>query len=135
MKWFGQDVFIAAEHTGPLSDPAYVKARRDATTIARQAINHALAAHDLDAIIAPTNSPAWTTDLVNGDHFLLGSSSPAAISGYPDITVPAGYSDGLPVGMSLMAGKWSEPKLIALAYAWEHATQVRRPPQFLPHIP
>ena len=134
MRWFGQDVFLAAQHTGSLSDPAYRKARHDATTIARQAINNTLAAHHLDAIIAPTNSPAWTTDLVNGDHFLIGSSSPSAISGYPSITVPAGYSDGLPVGMSFIAGKWAEPKLIALGYAWEQATHVRRPPHFLSHI-
>jgi amidase len=134
MKWFGQDVFISAQHTGPLSDPEYVKARHDATTIARRAINDTLAAHNLDAIIAPTNSPAWTTDLVNGDHFLIGSSSPSAISGYPSITVPAGYSDGLPIGMTFIASKWSEPKLIRLGYAWEHATHVRKPPQFLAHI-
>jgi amidase len=135
MKWFGQDVFIAAQHTGPLSDPAYRKARHDATSIARQAIDQTLAAHNLDAIIAPTNSPAWTTDLVNGDHFLIGSSSPSAISGYPSITVPAGYADGLPVGMSMIAGKWSEPTLIRLGYAWENATHVRHAPRFLPHIP
>jgi amidase len=82
-------------------------------------------------VLAPTNSPAWTTDLVNGDHFLLGSSSPAAISGYANISVPAGYSHGLPIGMSLIGGRWQEPRLIALAYAWERATHVRTPPRFL----
>jgi amidase len=135
MKWFGQDVFLAAQATGPLSDPAYVKARHDATAIARHAIDSTMAKYDLDAVIAPTNSPAWTTDLVNGDHFSIGSSSPSAISGYPSITVPAGYIDHLPVGMSFIAGKWSEPQLLALSYAWEHATNIRQRPLFLPTEP
>ena len=103
--------------------------------IARAAIDDTLAAHHLDAIIAPTNSPAWTTDLVNGDAFLLGSSSPAAIAGYPDVSVPAGYSHGLPVGVTFIGGQWDEPGLISLAYAWEHATHIRRAPQFLPSVP
>jgi amidase len=136
MRYFGQEVFLASQATsGSLTDPTYLKARRGATSIARKAINSTLTAHRLDAIIAPTNSPAWTTDLVNGDHFLLGSSSPAAIAGYANITVPAGYSFGLPVGVSFIGGRWAEPKLIGLAYAWEHATHVRKPPQFLPTLP
>jgi amidase len=81
--------------------------------------------------VAPTNSPAWTTDLANGDDFLLGSSSPSAISGYPNLTVPAGYSDGLPVGVSFIGRRWAEPQLVRLARAWERATDVRRPPRFL----
>jgi hypothetical protein len=81
-----------------------------------------------------TNSPAWTTDLVNGDNFILGSSSPAAISGYANVTVPAGYSHGLPIGVSLIGGRWPEPRLLALAYAWERATHVRMPPRFLPTL-
>jgi hypothetical protein len=85
--------------------------------------------------MAPTNSPAWTTDLINGDHFLIGSSSPAAIAGYANITVPAGMVFHLPVGVSLMGGRWDEPKLISLAYAWEQATHIRRPPTFLPTTP
>jgi amidase len=135
MHWFGQEVFLAAQATGSLSDPAYLKARHDATTIARNAIDSTLQKYHLDAVIAPTNSPAWTTDLINGDHFLLGSSSPSAVSGYPSLTVPAGYSLHLPIGMSLIGGKWSEPRLIALAYSWEQATHVRKPPQFRPSIP
>jgi amidase len=113
----------------------YKKARADATSIAQHAIDDTMAKFHLDAIIAPTNSPAWTTDLVNGDHFLVGSSSPSAIAGYASITVPAGYSFSLPVGVSFIAGKWSEPELIKLAYAWEHATHIRRAPLFLPTLP
>jgi amidase len=135
LLYFGQGVFEQAQATGTLADPAYLKARHDATSIAQHAIDDTLAANHLDAIIAPTNSPAWTTDLINGDHFSIGSSSPAAISGYASITVPAGASFDLPVGVSFIGGKWAEPKLIALAYAWEQATHFRKPPQFLPSIP
>jgi amidase len=124
-----------AQDTDGLSDPAYQKARSDATSIAQQAIDDTLAKYHLDAIIAATNSPAWKTDLVHGDQFLVGSSSPAAISGYASITVPAGYSSSLPVGVSFIAGRWSEPELIKLGYSWEQATHIRRPPQFLPTLP
>jgi amidase len=136
MQFFGQEVFLQSNATsGDLTDPTYLKARHDATSIARKSIDDTMAAHHLDAILAPTNSPAWTTDLVNGDHFLLGTSTPAAVAGYGSITVPAGFSDHLPVGMSLIAGRWSEPKLISLAYAWEQATHIRQAPRFLPTEP
>jgi amidase len=136
MRFFGQEVFLESQATsGDLTDPTYRKARHDATTIAQNGIDNTMAAHHLDAIIAPTNSPAWTTDLINGDHFLLGSSSPAAVAGYGSITVPAGFSHHLPIGMSLIAGRWSEPRLISLAYSWEQATHVRRAPRFLPTVP
>ena len=134
LQYFGQETFLASQARGPLTDPAYVEARRKATTVARQAIDDTLARYDLDSIIAPTNSPAWRTDLENGDDFLVGSSSPAAISGYPNITVPAGYSTHLPVGVSFIGSRWAEPRLLALAHAWERATQVRRKPRFLPTI-
>ena len=135
LRYFGQETFLQAQARGPLTDAAYVKARQNATSIARRAINSTLRKYQLDAIIAPTNSPAWTTDLINGDHFLVGSSSPSAISGYPSITVPAGYSFHLPVGVSFIGGRWSEPELISLTYAWEQATHVRRQPQLLPTTP
>jgi amidase len=134
MPYFGQEIFQLAQDTDGLSDPAYQKARSDATSIAQQAIDDTLAKYHLDAIIAATNSPAWKTDLVHGDQFLVGSSSPAAISGYASITVPAGYSSSLPVGVSFIAGRWSEPELIKLGYSWEQATHIRRPPQFLPTL-
>jgi amidase len=92
-----------------------------------------MAANNLDAIVAPTNNPAWVTDPVNGDSFegFVSSSSLGAISGYPDITVPEGYVGPLPIGVSFMGGRWDEPQLIAIAYAYEQATHVRVPPQFL----
>jgi len=90
--------------------------------------------HKLDALIAPTNGPSWTIDLVNGDHFGGGSSEPAAISGYPNISVPAGYVQGLPVGISFFGRAWSEPTLIKLAYAYEQATKHRKAPGFLKEI-
>ena len=94
-----------------------------------------LAQDDLDAIVAPTGSPAWTTDLVNGDHFLGASSGPAAIAGYPLISVPAGDAFGLPVGLTFMGTAYSEPTLIKLASGFEQATQARQRPEFLPTLP
>ncbi len=136
LRYFGQETFEQAQATsGDLTDPTYLKARRTATSLARRSIDETLAKHTLDAIIAPTNSPAWTTDLVNGDHFLLGSSTPAAVSGYPSITVPMGNSFGLPVGLSFIGTRWSEPKLLGLAYSFERHTHARRAPQFLPTLP
>jgi amidase len=135
LKWFGQEIFEIAQGLGPLTDPAYIQARADATSIAQAAIDDTLAANDLDAIIAPTNEPMWTTDLINGDHFTIGTSSPAAIAGYANITVTAGSAFGMPVGVSFIGGNWDEPKLIGLAYAWEQATKLRKAPKFLPTVP
>jgi len=87
--------------------------------------------HSLDAIISPTGSPAWKTDLTNGDNFILGSSSPAAISGYPNVTIPMGFIDELPVGISIYGRAWSESVLIEIAFAYEQQTKHRREPQFL----
>ena len=99
-----------------------------------EGIDRVMDAHSLDAIVAPTGGPAWVTDLVNGDHFGGGSSGFAAVAGYPNITVPAGYVFGLPVGLSFFGRAWSEPTLIRLAYAFEQATLHRRPPGFLPTV-
>lgn len=128
MQWFGQDIFIASEHAPSITSSSYLEARRTATIYAQRGINQTMRKYHLDAILAPTNSPAWTTDLINGDHFMLGSSTPAAVSGFANVTVPAGYSHGLPIGMSLVGGKFDEPQLISLAYAWEQATHIRHKP-------
>ena len=133
LRYFGQETFTQSQARGPLTDPAYVKARHDATTIARQSIDSTMRRYRLDAVIAPTNSPAWKTTLGKGDAFVLGSSSPSAISGYPSITVPAGYAGRLPVGLSFIGSRWSERKLISLASSWEHATQVRHKPRYRLH--
>jgi amidase len=88
----------------------------------------------LDALVAPTSNPAWVTDLINGDHFTGASSTPAAVAGYPNINVPAGFYADLPVGISFFGRAWSEPKLIAIAYSFEQLTNHRRPPRFIPTL-
>jgi amidase len=122
LNHFGQELFEAAEATsGDLSEPGYVEARAAATRIARSGLDAALGVHRLDAVVALTGHPAWLTDHVLGDYHTWATSSPAAVSGYPSITVPAGLVRGLPVGLSFMGPAWSEPRLIALAYAFEMA--------------
>jgi amidase len=136
MPFFGQETLIAAEKKGPLTSPAYRKALVTCRTRSRAGgLDAVINRLRLDAIVAPTGSPAWTTDLVNGDHFLGASSTPAAVSGYPSITVPAGFTHGLPVGISFIGPAWGEAKLIQYAFAYEQATHHRKPPQFLPTAP
>jgi amidase len=131
LPWFGQQLMIKAEARGPLTDPVYRKARADARRLAGpEGIDAALAAHHLDALVAPTTGPAWTIDLVNGSHFPGGSAGEAAVAGYPDISMPMGFVHGLPVGISFFGTKWSEPTLISIASGFEHATRARRPPTF-----
>ena len=126
---FGQEIFEeAAVTSGDLSDPEYLELRGAATRLAVSALEAPVREHELDVIVSLTGSPAWLTDYVLGDHFIFGSSAPAAVSGWPSITVPAGYVSGLPVGISFTGPPWSEPRLIALAYAFEQATGVRRVP-------
>jgi amidase len=133
MPYFGQEIFIRAEAKGPLTDKAYKDALKNNLRLSRdQGIDAVIRKHKLDAIVAPTGGPSWPTDLVNGDHFTGSSSTPAAVAGYPNINVPAGYVFGLPVGISFFGTAYSEPTLIKLAYAFEQATKFRKPPQFLP---
>lgn len=133
LKYFGQEHLEAAAAKGGLSDTAYVNARQRMLEGRRQlGIDRVMDEHGLDAIIGPTNGPAWKTDLINGDTFLIGVSSPAAQSGYPSITVPMGFVDDLPVGMSIFGRGWSEGVLIEIAYAYEQATLHRKAPQYLP---
>ncbi|HKL53010.1 MAG TPA: amidase family protein, partial [Wenzhouxiangellaceae bacterium] len=129
MPWFDQEIFEQAQAKGPLSDEAYKEALAAAHQATRaDGIDKLLAEHDLDALIAPTGSAAWTIDLINGDHFIGGSSSLAAISGYPNITVPMGQVHGMPVGLSIFGAKFSEPVLVEIASGYEHAAGGFRPP-------
>jgi amidase len=128
MPFFAQELFVRAQAKGPLTDAAYVKAAEKARRLAREGIDGPLAQHRLDAIIAPTGSPPWLTDTVNGDSFQGASSSPAAVAGYPSITVPMGFVQGLPVGLSFVGAAWTEGKLLRLAYGFEQRTHHRRPP-------
>jgi amidase len=126
---FGQETFEAAEATsGNLADPGYLAVRREATRLARDAIAAPLAEHGVEAIVALTANPACLTDYVLGDHDVFHTSGPAAVAGCPSVTVPAGHVSGLPVGLSFTGPRWSEPRLIALAYAFEQATQARQVP-------
>ncbi|MGB7212308.1 MAG: amidase [Gemmatimonadales bacterium] len=136
MPWFGQEEFLKAEARGPITEKAYRSARGKCVELSRKAgIDAVMAAHRLDALVAPTGNPAWPTDLVNGDHFTGGSSTPAAVAGYPSITVPMGSVTGLPVGLSFIGGAWSEGTMIRVGFAFEQATQARRAPEFLPTLP
>lgn len=133
---FGQETFEQAEATKGLSDPAYVAAAAKAKRLAgAEGIDALLAQHRLDAIVAPTGSPAWTSDTVLGDHFVGASSGLAAVAGYPNITVPMGQVRGLPVGLSIFGAAWSEAKLISIAYAFEQRTKARRPPTYQATLP
>ena len=133
MPYFGQDFFLKAEAKGPLDSKEYIEALEKNHQLARKdGIDATMEKHNLDALVGPTGGPAWLTDLVDGDHFGGGSSGAAAVAGYPNVTVPAGFVFGMPVGISFFGRAWSEPTLIKLAYAYEQATRHRRPPAFAP---
>ncbi|HYW96835.1 MAG TPA: amidase [Bacteroidales bacterium] len=135
MPYFGQEILVMAEKKGPLTEKAYKDALAKSHRVSRdEGIDATMKKHNLDAIIAPTGGPAWTTDVLNGDHDTGGSSSPAAMAGYPDITVPAGYIYDLPIGISFFGAAWSEPKLLKYAYAFEQATKARRKPAFRANV-
>lgn len=130
MRYFDHDLLISANEKGDLDSEEYQKALDRMLKYTREeGIDKVMAEHDLDAIIGPTGGPAWKTDLINGDNFAVSSSSPAAQSGYPNITVPMGFVDGLPVGISFFGRAWSEPELIEIAYAFEQASKVRKAPK------
>jgi len=132
---FGQEIFQAAEATsGDLADPVYAELRGAASRLARTAVETPTVEHKLDAIFSLTANPAWLTDYVLGDHSVFGTSRPGAVSGWPTVSVPFGYVYGLPVGVSFIGPRWSEPRLLALAYAFEQATSSRRAPGLRPSI-
>jgi amidase len=135
MPFFGQEIMLQAQKKGPLTDKKYRDAlAKDHLKARTQGIDAVMKKHRLDALVAPTSGPAWTMDLVNGDHFTGGSTTPAAVAGYPNINVPVGFAYGLPVGMAIFGAAWSEPKLISIAYAYEQATHHRAPPKFTPTL-
>jgi amidase len=135
MPYFGQELFVRAQAKGPLTSPGYRKALRDCRRLSRTlGIDAVMTRHRLDALVAPTGNPAWPTDPVNGDHFTGSSSTPAAVAGYPSVSVPMGDAWGLPVNLSFIGRAWSEPVLIRLAYAFEQITMHRKAPRFLPTL-
>jgi amidase len=135
MPYFGQEHMLTAQEKPSLSDKKYKDALAKNHMYARsKGLDAAMRKHKLDALVMPSGGPAWTIDLINGDssNWDMESTSPAAVAGYPHITVPAGHVFGLPVGLSFIARAWQEPMLIQFAYAFEQATQLRRTPRFLP---
>jgi amidase len=135
MPYFGQELFLKSQLKGPLTSQEYLDALKKNHQLARaEGIDAVMDKHKLDALVAPTGGPAWLTDLVAGDHFGGGSSSFAAVAGYPNINVPAGEVFGLPVGVSFFGRAWSEPVLIRIAYSYEQASKLRRAPRFLPTL-
>jgi amidase len=135
MPYFGQDVFIRAEAKGPLTSKEYLDALEANHRLSRkEGIDALIDQYHLDAIMAPTAGPTWVIDYATGDHSVGGSSNAAAVAGYPDISVPAGFIFGLPVGISFFGRAWSEPTLLKIAYGFEQTIKARKPPQFLPSI-
>jgi amidase len=133
MPYFGQEIFLKAQERGPLTSPAYRKALATCRRLSRkEGLDAVLDKHRLDALVAPTGAPAWVIDPVSGDHFVGGNSTPAAVAGYPAVSVPMGFVFGLPVGLTFVGRAWSEAVLVRLAFAFEQATKHRRPPRFLP---
>ena len=133
MPYFKQELFLEAEKKGPLTDKEYLNALKKNHLLTRKkGIDAVMEKHNLEALVSPTDSPAWMTDLVDGDHFLGGSSQLAAVAGYPHITVPAGFVFGLPIGISFFGRAWSEPVLLKIAYGFEQSSKVRKQPEFLP---
>ena len=129
MPIFGQDRMTRAQEKGPLTEAEYLQALKESKRIARSGIDGILEEHQLDALIAPTNGPAWLTDHINGDSYNISSSSLPAVSGYPNVTVPAGFVSGLPIGLSFFGTANSEKILIEIAHSFEQLSEIRRPPE------
>ena len=131
MPYFGQEHFLNAAKKGGLDSKEYLDALAANHRLLRgEGIDKVLGENKLDALIAPTTGPAWITDFIKGDASGGSFSSPAAVAGYPHVTVPAGFVQGLPCGISFVGAAWSESRLIALAYAFEQASKARKPPTF-----
>lgn len=135
LQWYGQETFEEAVKKGPLTTPAYQKARAHCQKLARgQGIDTLMQTHRLDALVSPTAQPAFVTDWINGDHFGGSATTLAAVAGCPHLTVPMGWISGLPVGFSFFGRAWSEARLIGLGYAFEQATKQRKPPTYQPTL-
>lgn len=135
MPFFEQELLLQSEVRGPLTDPKYLKARADCVRLSRkEGIDALLAQHKLDAIVTLTSGPAWFIDLINGDNPSVDCTTPAAVAGYPHVTVPAGLYRSLPVGLSFFGTAWTEPTLLKLAYSWEQQTKARPKPTFAPSV-
>ncbi|HEV2780462.1 MAG TPA: amidase [Actinophytocola sp.] len=131
----GQDLFDRSMASAAPDDPTYLRQRARLTTLARRSIDEVLTAHRLDAIVAPSCQPAWVSNCATGDGDIVASSTPAAAAGYPAVSVPAGFTGPLPVGITFMSTRWADARVLALAADFERATTARRPPRFLPTLP
>ncbi len=135
MPYFAQEHFEKANEKGSLTEPAYLEALATCRRLSRdEGLDAVFEEHRVDAIVAPSNAPAWLIDYANGDHYVGGNSTPAAVAGYPNVTVPMGYAFDLPLGISFMGRPWSEGTLIRFASAFEHATRHRRTPELRPPV-
>lgn len=135
LRWFGQEELVRSQAKGPLTEPDYLEALATCRRLARtEGIDAVMNRHNLDAIVAPTSTPAHVTDWITGDNYLGDSTTPAAVAGYPSITVPAGFVSELPVGVSFFGRAWTERELVRIAWAFEQASNARRKPRFLPTL-